>query len=314
MVGSAPQASSVPGDEVYQVLDLLGIGPRRVRRTAERNGQEGNANWHVWTSVHERCVLRRYHSGATSEDIGYEHRVLRFLAADGWAVPAPLDDPLTYGGRWYCLTTFVGGRARSQESLSQRRQRGRDLADLEAALRPLSETIGQRPRFRPQHEAIPAYTELDWPAGIHALVAESPRLAVWAEQARDAMTDELRRIGASELPSTLIHGDFAEWNVHYGGGRLTGVIDFGNTHLDSRPYELAIARTYRAPEMRDGYRERLEQLGWPLSELEEAAIDPVHRAFRVDMTAWLLEDGRRDGRFDTEMIVRQLERTGVDRP
>ena len=100
----------------------------------------------------------------------------------------------------------------------------------------------------------------------------------------------------------------------YGSARLTGVIDFGNTHLDSRPYELAIARTYRAPEMRYGYRERLEQLGWPLSELEEGAIEPIHRAFRVDMTAWLLEDGRRDGRFNTQMIARQLERTDVDRP
>jgi phosphotransferase family enzyme len=43
-------------------------------------------------------------------------------------------------------------------------------------------------------------------------------------------------IGAAELPVTVIHGDFAEQNVHYRHGRLAGVIDFGLTRQDSRPY------------------------------------------------------------------------------
>ncbi len=73
--------------------------------------------------------------------------------------------------------------------------------------------------------------------------------------------------------------------------RAVGVVDFAATHLDSRPSELAIARTYRSPEVIAGYRERLKQLDWPLSELEDAAIEPMNRAFRVDMTAWLLEEG-----------------------
>lgn len=38
-----------------------------------------------------------------------------------------------------------------------------------------------------------------------------------------------------------MHGDFAEWNVHYDGDRLAGVLDFELTHLDSRPYELMSA-------------------------------------------------------------------------
>jgi len=62
------------------------------------------------------------------------------------------------------------------------------------------------------------------------------------------------------LPITLIHGDFAEWNVHYRHGRLAGVIDFGLTHQDTRPYELAIARTYRAPETADAHRGELARL------------------------------------------------------
>ena len=96
--------------------------------------------------------------------------------------------------------------------------------------------------------------------------------------------------------------------------RLAGVIDFGLTHLDSRPYELAIARTYRAPEAVDAYRAELARLGWPLSELEEAALGPVYRAFRLDMTAWQLKVGHETGDYDLAMIERQLARTGTPPP
>ena len=68
-------------------------------------------------------------------------------------------------------------------------------------------------------------------------------------------------------------------DVHYQRGRLAGVIDFDLTHVDTRPYELAIARAYRAPEMADAYRAELAACGWPLSGLEEAAVAPVYRAF-----------------------------------
>jgi Ser/Thr protein kinase RdoA (MazF antagonist) len=130
---------------------------------------------------------------------------------------------------------------------------------------------------------------------------------------------ELAAIGAGDLPVTLVHGDFHEGNVHYldddrGRERLAGVIDFGLTHLDSRPYELAIARSYRSPELRAAYRDELTRQGWPLSPLEVAAIEPLDRAFRVDMVAWQLAEGLRLGRFATDLIERHLARTGVPRP
>lgn len=58
----------------------------------------------------------------------------------------------------------------------------------------------------------------------------------------------------------------------------------------------------------------LERIGWPLSDLEVAAIDPIYRAFRVDMVAWALHDGLEDGSFDSAMIERQLQRTAGDAP
>jgi hypothetical protein len=90
--------------------------------------------------------------------------------------------------------------------------------------------------------------------------------------------------------------------VHYRGGRLAGVIDFGLAHLDSRPCELAVARTWRAPEAVDAYRGELARNGWPLSTLEEAAIGPLYRAFRLGMAASELDDGLKTGDYDLAAI------------
>lgn len=84
--------------------------------------------------------------------------------------------------------------------------------------------------------------------------------------------------------------------------------------MDSRPYELAIARTYRAPQVTDAYRAELAASGWPLSELEEAAIAPLYRAFRVGMAAAEMDGGRITGSYDLAMIERQLSRTGTPPP
>ena len=102
--------------------------------------------------------------------------------------------------------------------------------------------------------------------------------------------------------------------MHYQKGRLAGVIDFALTHLDARPYELAIARTYRAQEATAAYRAELARNGWPLSALEEAAITPVYRAFRLGMTAWELDHGLKTGVYDLSAIERQLSRTGTPPP
>lgn len=121
-------------------------------------------------------------------------------------------------------------------------------------------------------------------------------------------------IGAEGLPLMVIHGDFAEWNVHYHRDRLAGVIDFGLTHLDSRPYELAIARTWRAPAALDAYRAELARLDWALSDLEEAAVRPLYHAFRLDQIAWSITYGLRTGEYDLAAIERGLSRTGTRPP
>ena len=129
---------------------------------------------------------------------------------------------------------------------------GVDLARLHLALRPLAERTGQRPGWGAQHSSVSARAEHRWQECVRGLAAVSPRLAAWAQAAATQTQAALTALGADELPVMVVHGDFAEWNVHYDGERLAGVIDFGLTHVDTRPYELAIARAYRAPELVDG--------------------------------------------------------------
>jgi homoserine kinase type II len=229
-------------------------------------------------------------------------------------VPDALSAVAEVDGHLYCVTRYVPGAPRRLETPVERAQRGRDLARLEVALRPLADDLGQRPGWRPQHTAVTVHEGVDWGRCVGGLRAVDLRLADRAQEAAASTTAALHAIGTDQLPVTVVHGDFAPWNVHYDdtggdGGRLVGVIDFGLTHLDSRPYELAIARAHRAPEAIDAYRQTHAAAGWPLTPLEEEAIPHLHRAFRVDMVAWLLHDALASGRHDLPRIEHLLGRT-----
>lgn len=296
-------------DQAAEALELLGFKPRAV--TTMRDGLVGNGSWLVEPAAGRPVVLRRYDETTSVESVAYEHAVLEHLAGAGWVVPSPVSSVVEVAGALYCLTRLVPGRAVAERTPSDRARRGRDLARLDLALRGLAEGLGQRPGWRAQHTGVSVHTHIDWEQCLRELRTHDARLADWAAAAADASRAELAAIGAGALPITVIHGDFAEWDVHYDeGGRLVGMIDFGLSRVDSRPYELAIARTYRAPEAIVAYRDELARKGWPLTELEEAAIEPIHRAFRVDMVAWGADSGLRTGACDLVWIERQLERAG----
>jgi phosphotransferase family enzyme len=143
-----------------QVIDLLGVRPRRI--TVLKDVPLANGSWLVEAPGKQPLGLRRYHAGATAEDLAYEHAVLEYLAKGGWVVPAPVSETIHYQGRRYCLTRYVPGAAIAAEDAGQRRRRGRDLARLHLALRGLGERIGQRPGWRPQHTGTTVHTAIDW--------------------------------------------------------------------------------------------------------------------------------------------------------
>jgi Ser/Thr protein kinase RdoA (MazF antagonist) len=303
----------MPASDPGQALSLLGVGPGRLVVSLS-DVPLGNGNWLVETADRQRLVLRRYHPQTTQQDLAYEHAVMNHLAGVGWVVPAAVGEPVCWQGRWYCLTRYVPGQAVRGEDPGQRARRGRDLARLHLALRGAAGLLGQRPEWRSQHSAVTVSSGHPWEERVSGLASVSPRLASWVRAAATQAHGSLAALGADDLPVMVVHGDFAEWNVHYDRERLAGVIDFDLTHVDSRPYELAIARAYRAPEMVDAYRAELAASGWPLSELEEAALTPVYHAFRVGMAAAEMEDGLRTGDYDLAMIERQLSRTATAAP
>lgn len=293
------------------VFAELGVAARRCKPL--KVVEEGNSSWRVETEDGDILALRRYHRGATVEAVLYEHAVLDHVAAAGWVVPHPVTDLTDIDGVLYCATAFVPGSPKENESEEDQAQRGRDLARLHACLRHLD--IGQRPGWRCQHAAVTVHSDIDWERCVAALRGVDGSLADWAQAAAEATRAELAGLRADDLPVLVVHGDFASWNVHYSGtGRLAGVIDFGLTHLDSRPYELAIGRGYRAPAMVGAYRSELANLGWSLTPLEEAAIEPLQRAFRVDMAAWAMDAGARAASFDLATIRSQLQRTAAAPP
>ena len=295
---------------IEEALTVLGSWPAEVSVLQEK--RYGNCCWLVEPTRGETFVLRRYHDEAWEEDLSYEHAVLRYLSAQGWVVPEPVGDLIRVDRWWWVPTRLVPGSPAHPETVEQRERRGRDLARLHHSLRDLD--LGQRPGWRPQHSARTVHTDIDWDKSLATFGLEHPDLAEWAAAASVAASHELRALGANELPLLVIHGDFHELNVHYDGQGLSGVLDFGLSHLDSRPQELAIARTHRSPEVIPAFRDESARLGWPLTDLEEACIVPIRSAFRVDMVAWQLHHGERVGFYDTAMIETQLSKTATPRP
>jgi homoserine kinase type II len=295
---------------VRAALATLNVGAQRI--LTMKDVADGNSSWAVEADG-EVVVLRRYSSITTRDEVLYEHRVLDFVERAGWTVPAPRSELRELDGRLFCLTRFVPGEARSRETTPQRVQRGEDLARLDIDMRSATDEFGQRPGWRALHQGT--HVRLDWETCITAFARVDARLADWVSQAKASTKTALDAMGAADLPLTMIHGDFAEWNVHYApDGALAGVVDFDLAHVDSRPYELAIARTYRSPETLTAYVGEIARLGWPLSDLEIEACPLIERAFRADMAAWELDSGLRSGVYDLPMIVRQLERTGSPAP
>ncbi|TDW94692.1 homoserine kinase type II [Kribbella pratensis] len=283
------------------VTAALGIEPARLEPT--RPGDEEsvrNGNWHLWTSDGEHHILRRYHLLRTAEDLAYETQVLDHLTARGWCVPARIAGPIQYDDRLWAATRFVPGTPHQDETVAQQTERGEVLARLHADLSDLD--LGSRPGFF-QAADLDAMGEFQgWDRGVELLREQRPDLADRAARAMDGAKELVREYGLLGLPQTIVHGDFASWNLHFDDdGRLAGVIDFDLCHLDSRVWELVIGRVQ--PDMLAGYQRAAAE---PLTEHELAAIEPLRVVFRVLMVMAELWNGRQEGRFDEVTIARQL--------
>ena len=228
-------------------------------------------------------------------------------------MPAPIGEAVERGGRWFCVTRHVPGAPVRDESEAQRRQRGRIWRAFDVALRELGEHLRQRPGWRPQHTGPPVHEDVDWDQCLAVLGARDTRLQDWAATAAAAIAAELATSGGS-----------AAYLRSYTGTSPSGTRTISMANSPARSlrvvpprlaaYELAIARTHRSPETIASYADEMTDLRWPFSDLEQATIGPVHRAFRVSMTAWVIDEARNGKSLDVAMIERQLRLTGVPPP
>ena len=261
-----------------------------------------NGNWHLWTGDGEHHILRRYHVLRTEEDLAYETRVLQHLTDRGWCVPTQVAGPIRYDDRLWAVTRFVPGRPHQQETADQREERGVVLAALHEELSDLE--LGRRPGFYETCDLDGMGEFQGWDPGVEALRRQRPDLADRAARAMEGAKELVAEHGLRELPQTIVHGDFASWNLHFDeNGRLAGVIDFDLCHLDSRAWEFVIGQVHQAPEMLAGYQ-RVATV--PLGADELAAIAPLQVVFRVLMVMAELWNGQHGGHFDEAMIERQL--------
>ncbi|WP_328998190.1 phosphotransferase [Kribbella sp. NBC_00709] len=287
------------------VTEALGIDAVRLEPTRPGDDESAaNGNWHLWTRDGEHHILRRYHVLRTEPDLAFETKVLEHLTARGWCVPAKVAGPVRYDERWWAVTRFVPGRPHKEETAAQQGERGELLARLHADLRGLD--LGPRPGFF-QAADLDAMGEFQsWDRGIELLRRRHPELAGRAERAMEAAKQLVIERDLLGLPQTIVHGDFASWNVHFSDdGRLAGVIDFDLCHPDSRAWEFVIARLDLAPGLLAGYQRATAD---PLNESELAAIEPLQIVLQVLMVMAGLWNGQHSGYFDEAMIARHLDK------
>ncbi len=305
----SPPRSPILG--VRSILAEFEIEPTRVRRvTVDRPAALGNQNWHVWTRAGERFVLRRHGNGRTAEEIEYEARVMRHVAAVGWRVPVPLGAPVPNGDRLVSVCTYVPGTSHRAENAAQLRERGALLARLHADLRPLAPRLGQRPGWHPMHDVGKMQQALRWEDGVAVLGRIRPDLVMALRAGTEVVEHRLDAVPAGALPVTVIHGDFTRWNVRFRSGRL-GVLDFDLTHLDTRAADLAMARAARSPELLDGYRAEAARLEWPLTSEEERVLPALDAVVMIGIVAWELYGQLVAGVMDIGLVERQVQKLAM---
>ena len=290
-------------------VEAFGLDLDRLEPTRPGDDESaGNGNWHLWTLGGDHHILRRYHVLRTEADLVFETRVLGHLTARGWTVPALVAGPIWHEGRLWAVTRFVPGRPHPAETVRQQMERGELLARLHADLADLDPGLGPRPGFFRTADLDAMGEFQGWDRGVQLLRGQRRDLADRAARAMARAKDLVVEHDLLDLPQTIVHGDFARWNVHFGAdGTFAGVIDFDLAHPDSRAWEFVIARVDLAPALVDGYQRATSH---PLSDRELAAIAPLQVVLQVLMVMAGLWDGQRSGRFDEAMIARHVSAAG----
>ncbi|MEU4155293.1 phosphotransferase [Actinoplanes sp. NPDC026670] len=205
----------------------------------------------------------------TERDWRYPLRVAAALRALGWPTPDPIEEPLVVpDGAWMLFERLPG--TPKDRGPAEQRARGRLLAEFHAAA---AETgiSDQRGGFASPAQVV-GDPELEHWLRVHE--RSKPEEGRILRRCRDAAVIWFADHPEPDVPRSVIHGDFAPWNLLYENGRLTGLIDFEAAHHTFQVADFVLSWRGYQDEVLRGYQEVR-----PLSELELEMIRPVYRAW-----------------------------------
>lgn len=283
---------------VREIVGRWGVRPRRV----ERIGGDRNVHWSVHDPT-DRYILRCYRADRDAAAIAYEFDVIAHLAAAGWPVAVPVGPATRWQGHTFALFPRLPGTpGASAESGPVQEWRGELLARLHHDLAGLG--LGQRSGWRRIDEFLAAAAE-PLIADAETVLADRPGLRDLVV-ATTVQTHAALAAHAAELPVSVVHGDFAPWNLLRQGGLLSGLIDLDDVRLDLTATDLAIARRRDRDAVVAGYRRHAA-----LSDVEQALLAPLWRAYTLRFVADLLRAPVRTAAVESALIwcARQLAQT-----
>lgn len=208
-------------EEVLRYYDLGGawelVGP---------GGGTGNLNLVLRSSRGRLFFRRRHPSYSSPEQVGYEHALMRHLAAKGVGGPLPVETrdgqtAVSLNSGVYELQHFVEGTPFDPGRLDQLRGAAHGLAEFHAAT---EEFVPPVPKDLPRYDDPKATG-----AGFASLLPQATEQQVGGIRRILAVVARLERefpdraYGA--LPHGLIHGDYHPGNVLFRGSRVVGIFD-----------------------------------------------------------------------------------------
>ncbi|HEY7464001.1 MAG TPA: phosphotransferase [Candidatus Limnocylindria bacterium] len=315
----AGRAGSIHRDQLRQVLEAFGINAMGHVRILSAPGSRG-ATVRVAVPGGD-VVVKRYKASIDPAALDIEHAVLQALAAADIAAPrlrATMDGRTSLGLDGSCFAVFepIRGYRHPHELVMAPRDRqaleviaGRLLARLHAVLQevevPASESLGfvRRGGLRVR--------EVEWYADRLAAGSAPRRIRAWATAALWQLRETF---DAEALPLTVVHGDYAPYNLMIRSGRVPVVVDFELARLDWRLVDLATGLSWFAQRRRrfdvaaarrmlNAYAEASDALDEELARIPDmAAFLALQRA----SVAWSRAESEPTGGWETEARHRIL--------
>lgn len=277
---------------VADVLSEAGLGyPDRVRNLP--NGWRSSV---VMAAIgSSRFVVRRYPDRWTDAAVTHEHSLLLELQDRGFPAPRLVDlgersFVRTVDGGRYSVQSFEEGIAltgfylRRSEIRRLQRQIGRVLADFQDALR------GFIPQGR-HHLGIDPATgrlrrDLDWHLRVIDDVESAQQIgsalgdAAEVATLRNRLVDLDRLIDGSDLPVSIVHGDFGLHNIIFRPSGEALVHDFELSRFDIRLLDLVGSLSRLRPEFRLAFLTGFKESGG-VSAVELDLLEPVWEWHRI---------------------------------